>query len=524
MQAVQRNYYPLLLAAIMLVGAWLRLRDFDLSAFNIDEAIASIYSIQFIFKGDAPMVGVKTSLHFYNSPLLIYLLAPFFSITTNPLLAQGFVAALGIALIGLVARIGREAMGRPWGLMLAVFVAFSIIGVDTSRRLWGHSFIPFLSTLVFYHTWLWIAKGRAKSLFIIPCAILWAQQLHFSGSLLWVNLAALWLIFRPRFYPKYFTAGFAVGALPYIPYLMKTGLRDLALIAKYIVMGSDAPQIGSYGLQHSLLSIFGEFGRNDMLGDALQHLLGETGIYILGLIVIVFFYLYSLLLVANKSALMKLMHPRKSQSYLVVMCFIWLLVPNLAFSILNVTFVPFYLLPALPAPFILFAMLAKLAIERQKASVAVVGGLLALWIAGQIQYHQSQMELLRLANSESRVQTCLRYRQQAVRWILQQRGESGGKVFVMQAGMPLGRGIEYSYTYLFWRHVKDESATLMEWDGAERVFIIRDSKDMIPDRIRQWLESRAGRAFGNLTVYEIIRAEFPEALFRNQTANETKPH
>ena len=69
--------------AIMALGAWLRLRDLNLTAFNIDEAIAAIYSIQFIWDGVAPMVGVKTSLHFYN-PTFFTILTIICHLIPNP--------------------------------------------------------------------------------------------------------------------------------------------------------------------------------------------------------------------------------------------------------------------------------------------------------------------------------------------------------------------------------------------------------------------------------------------------------
>ena len=52
----------------LLLASLLRLRDLTLTAFGIDEGIASILAIQLNHYGMFPLVGVKTSLFFYNPP------------------------------------------------------------------------------------------------------------------------------------------------------------------------------------------------------------------------------------------------------------------------------------------------------------------------------------------------------------------------------------------------------------------------------------------------------------------------
>lgn len=489
------------LALVIAAGAYWRLRDFDLAAFNIDEAIASIYCIQFVFKGDLPLIGVKTSLHFYNSPLLIYLLAPFYSISTSPLFAQSLAAALGIALIWLAAGMGRRVLGDGWGLMMAVFTTFSIVGVLTSRRLWGHAFIPFLSTLVFYHTWLWIARGRARSLYVVACAILWAQQLHFSGSLLWVCVILTTLLFRPRLPVRYFAAGLLAGFIPYIPYIVKTGYHDLMLIARYMIIGADAAVPSSVSPAIAALQWFGDLGRNDMLGTTRNTFVKQIPAFRVITFVCPF---VAAIGIATSVAQWKRIDVPGPVRLVLAMSVIWTAVPLIAFSLTRVTFVPFYLLPSMPGPFMLFVLAAYLSNRRWCRAWLVYAVVVMLWGAGQMLYMSKMYSVLATADMSQPIQTCLRYRQQAIRHIAGR--VRGDRALVVQPGRPPDRGVDYAYSYLIWRELGEETERLFDRRKPSRLFILRDSKEplqALPEDQQSILKQSSCRIFGNIAVYEL---------------------
>src|SRR5690606_10343271 len=134
------------IVAGIVVGAFLlRLAGLGAVQFGIDEGYASVFSTQIAWGRGFPLRGIETSYGFHNPPLLFWLLTPWFFLSRDPLVAQGFIAALGSFSCVFAWRAGRLLNGPACGLAAAVIVAICPNAVEHTRRLWGHDFIIFFS-------------------------------------------------------------------------------------------------------------------------------------------------------------------------------------------------------------------------------------------------------------------------------------------------------------------------------------------------------------------------------------------
>jgi hypothetical protein len=348
-------------------------------------------------------------------------------------------------------------------------------------------------------------EKNGKSLFWIPLAILWAQQLHFSGSLLWLNVIGLFLIFRPPFPWRYFTAGLTGGLLPYIPYLMTKGMQDIWIILKHLFLGADTPESLSVTPLKAFLQIGGDSGRNDMLGAVRESFLKDLIFYqwiaaMFGLVLVLG------MVIALVEIITAIKMKQKDKMIFPMMCLFWMATPVIIFSILKVTFLPFYLLTAVPASFLTVIYFWR-KITGWMGRVGVVGVILffCVWGAGQVIYLAKMYALLATCDMQDPVQTCLRYQSDAAKCILDASQKE--PCYIIQSARQSSLGLDYSCNYLLWHHKGGDVKYLFNLEDFEYLLLIRDSKDKFTDWFATWCEQFPHQRFGNVKVYKIPRKD-----------------
>lgn len=522
-----------LAAAALVFGALARMLFPTLTAFGLDEGIASILTRQLVGQGQIPLVGVKTSLHFYNPPLLPWLFAPWFALSRDPAVATEFVALLGVAAAGGMGWCGwRLSNGnRAVAATAVLLAALSPTWIEHSRRLWGHALILPSTVAALIFAARWILDGRRWALTGLIASIAAAQALHFSGALLWISFGLIWILTprarRPRIGVGPLLAGVAVALLWYGPYcvhLLETGFVDVRIIADAILGRARAASDPVGSPLSAFLFTLADLGHNDVMG-----IVPSTWPAFYRSILPPMRALSALLLLAAAGAAI-LDICRKWQSSgseettppnralpeaspLAMWGLVLTGVPTVAFSLVRASFVPAYLLPAAPGIALLVARTAGEAMDARRSHRAArlaFGGAMLAWAAVSALNWIAATRALATATPESQTFTTLRDQRRAVDWIVR---ESGGEpALVTQGERNVATGIDYSYLYLLWA-ASDDATRFRSLDDWRRLFLIRDSKERLLPTVDAALEAvldspGAERVvFGNLTVYEADRGE-----------------
>jgi hypothetical protein len=218
--------------------AWLP----NVVAFGIDESIAASLATQIAYGKTFPLAGIRTSFGFLNPPTYLYLLAPFFRLTSDPALVALFPMFLGSLAVVFAGLAGDRLGGRHVALLAAAIVCLSPNAVEHSRRLWGHDLQVFLGAVACWGALQQTTRGLVIS--FASAAI--AQTCHLTGILLWLpGLVIVGRNLRER-WPA-LAIGFAIGGFLYLPWLIHqllNGWPDLGIVWGALTTGGTTRDLG----------------------------------------------------------------------------------------------------------------------------------------------------------------------------------------------------------------------------------------------------------------------------------------
>lgn len=514
-----------MLWAILLAAGLLRLGRLDLMAFEMDEGAACILAVRLTHYGLPPLVGVKTSFHFYNSPLFIYVIAPAFLVTTDARFAALVFALLGVAAVYVVYRAGREFFSTAVGLLAAALMALSPAAVDYSRRLWGHSLIQVICPVVFYLALRWTVGGKPKAVFWLALLVGAAQQFHFSGALMWLSLLVAWIVFRPKTDWLGAALGLALAALGYLPFMIEqfdTGFADLGIMARLVARGADVAPVPAAKLLAYWFFATTDLGHNNFLQHEYGAFLSGIQLYRTTRLMLGLLWLGALIGCAWKSALRSrgecsghgsAGRPAARETLLLI----WSLLPLVVFLVLRVPVVAPYFLVVYPAPFLATAWAATVLWQRPQSwqprawprlaiRVALVAVLLA-WVAEQVAFHVALRRKLDHDGGGVGTYASFGSQQAAMRFIAYHA--PGRKVVVSEEQLdPARRGIGFRYWFLLWTFDRDmERFFPPERNEADYWYVIHNTHYQLRPNFEAFLR-RVGsrwRDFGFLRVYVVSR-------------------
>ncbi len=217
-----------LLAAIVAVGAYLRLSHLDLLEFQGDEAFAAQLALDFVKHGKLPLTGLMSSVGVTNPPLFSYLLIPMFAISENPVVVSCCIALLGLAAVVMTWHIGRKYYGPVAGLVAAAFFAVSPWAVIYSRKIWAQDFVPVFATATMWAVHAVAFGKRSKAIFWCVLLPLCVVQIHFSGIALVAAVLAILAWLRPKMDWRFAVAGLVAAIVTMIPYFKFQQAHDWA--------------------------------------------------------------------------------------------------------------------------------------------------------------------------------------------------------------------------------------------------------------------------------------------------------
>lgn len=223
----------LLLVAIALIAAWLRLSHLDLIEFKADEATAIELTVPLVEGQALPQAGLVSSVGMRNPPMMMYLLAAPLLIDADPLLATAFVGILSTLAIIATYVVMRSRFGAFVALSSSALFATAPWAVLFGRKIWAQDFLPLFSVALLHCLFAILERPKTRLVLFVPVLACLLWQLHFSAFAVLPIVGLVLLYAIRRLNGTAFAAGAVLAALMLIPYLnhqVNHGWQDLQIL------------------------------------------------------------------------------------------------------------------------------------------------------------------------------------------------------------------------------------------------------------------------------------------------------
>jgi 4-amino-4-deoxy-L-arabinose transferase-like glycosyltransferase len=221
-----------LVAAILALATWLRLRRLGLAGFHDDQAIA-LRIAHDILHGDVRTTGLTSSSGAANPPLYVYIVAVLVAIHGGVLFATASVAVLSVIAIALTYFLVRPRFGRVVAFTTVALFAMAPWAVYFGRYLEQQDCLPVVSVSLLWALFVMLERDRTRVALLVPVLYVVAISLNLSAVSLILPIGAL-LAYRARDVNwRAIAAGAAVGFLllsSWLAHNAKHGFRDFSLI------------------------------------------------------------------------------------------------------------------------------------------------------------------------------------------------------------------------------------------------------------------------------------------------------
>jgi 4-amino-4-deoxy-L-arabinose transferase-like glycosyltransferase len=208
-----------ILAAILGLAAWLRLRDLGLAEFKLDEATATDLARR-LLDGQLPTVGLTSSIGPRNPPLFIYLISLPLALRDDPLVATAFIGVLAVVAVGLTYALMRSRFGTLAALAAAALFATAPWAVLYGRKIWPQDALPLFTASLLWVLFLVLERPRTRAVLFVPVLLCVAFQLEIAGLALVLPAAAVLLYRTRRLHWPAFAIGVGIGVLLLGPWLL----------------------------------------------------------------------------------------------------------------------------------------------------------------------------------------------------------------------------------------------------------------------------------------------------------------
>ncbi len=182
----------LILIAVLLLAAFLRLGWPQVVEFKFDEAATIREAMALAREGRWPSSTISSVAGIPQPPLKACLLAIPLLVWPDPLAAELFQAALGVAAVWLTYRLAAGYFGEPAGLIAALLYACAPWAVFFDRKLWAQDLTIFTLAFMFSLYALLIRKRFAALALILPALAVLIGL--YVGNMVYVFVLALTLL------------------------------------------------------------------------------------------------------------------------------------------------------------------------------------------------------------------------------------------------------------------------------------------------------------------------------------------
>ncbi len=231
-EGTRRPWELVVLMGILVLAAWLRLRELDLVEFKQDEADA-VNLARLLIDGHLQTVGLTSSVGARNPPLFVYLTAIPLALRDDPLAATAFVGVLAVVAVALTYVVLRSRFGALAALAAAALFATAPWAVLYGRKIWAQDLLPVFTVSLLWSLFLVLERPRSRVVLFVPVLLCLTFQLNFSAIALVVPAVAV-LAYRTReVHWRAFAAGIGVSVLllaPWLSYEARHGFGDVVTL------------------------------------------------------------------------------------------------------------------------------------------------------------------------------------------------------------------------------------------------------------------------------------------------------
>lgn len=204
----------------MLGGALPRFWRLGVAPFGFDEADISRQALAWVSGGALPLAGQISSTGYHAPPLAVWLFAPPYAFTPDPLMAVAWVALLNLLTVPVGYLVALRLFGRRAAFVSALLLASSPWALLYSRSLWANSLLPLFALLTVLAGGSALLQRRTAAFFLWPVLLSATIQLHISGLVMLVWSGAAALVFYRRLQGRPLVAGALIALLLWLPYLV----------------------------------------------------------------------------------------------------------------------------------------------------------------------------------------------------------------------------------------------------------------------------------------------------------------
>jgi 4-amino-4-deoxy-L-arabinose transferase-like glycosyltransferase len=387
------------LALILLVAAILRMGAPGITEFKRDEGNLAQLALDMAHGRNLPLLGLSSSVNVPNPPISVYLFAVPFVFSDSPIPATLFVGALNVIAVGLAGALARRYYGPVAAITAAVLYAVSPWAVIYSRKIWAQDLLPPFVVATVFTGLLGYGEGKRWARWAHWPLLAITVQIHY-GAFTLIPLSLLMVALWPQHVRRReLLIGLGIAALTVVPAVIgayQDGWLSLDRLRERTSENADHQRvISTTALDDAWLTVAGtdihslagpeQFRRYlDSMPDAYP-----------------LFDLVPLAAVITAAGLaVRAIRRRDAQSSPDVVLFAWLVVPMIAFTWEWTHVAPHYMIPLMPAAFILCgAGLARMTsppglLSARKPLLAAAAGLVVVIVGMQIYLYAELLHFL----------------------------------------------------------------------------------------------------------------------------------
>lgn len=379
-----RRFEIIALAVILLLAVYLRAGHAGITEFKADEANLSLLALDFAAGGDVPLLGIGSSVGFPNAPVNVYLLAIPYAFDSSPLLATQFIGLMNVVAVGLVYIIARPYVGPLPALLAALLYAVNPWGVIFSRKIWAQNMLPPFVLLVLWTGLTGFVQGKRWAQWLHVPLLVITGQIHYGAFVIVPASLALVASGRQRLTRAFWLSLVmaAILALPFLVGLSQAGLLSLDALQDSLAVASVTDESGGSG-DEALLSSEALRGALVIVAGTEPHALTGPEQFRAFLdrvpdAYLVFNPLALLVLSAAVWLIIRSVRWHDTRTPVDVALLLLVVFPVLAFSFTWTPFFIHYLIPMLPAAFLVLAFAVHdwwwLLVSRRRVRQLLIAG------------------------------------------------------------------------------------------------------------------------------------------------------